>query len=341
MSLFDRGKTVWLLGCLLTLLLSVFIIYFLKPDLLKKSIIVFGNFNDLDSVQINGDTYAADVELLAVYGNPSSLEGKGGSQVVVSDDGALTVSGFIAKDKSKEQIRKAGGRDEIRVYTVREGDSLSEIADMFSISVNTLRWSNDLASDRQIKPGQDLIILPINGIVHTIRKGDTLGAIANKYKVKAADIITFNHLNVATGLTVGKDLIIPNAVVSQNVIVKREKPVKSTIGFINPAPGSIRTQGIHGHNAVDLANDLNSPIKAVAAGKVIVSRTYGWNGGYGKYVVIRHKTGVQTLYAHLNKNYVSVGDWVSAGQVIGLMGSTGRSTGPHLHFEVRGGKNPF
>jgi murein DD-endopeptidase MepM/ murein hydrolase activator NlpD len=103
----------------------------------------------------------------------------------------------------------------------------------------------------------------------------------------------------------------------------------------------MRTQGIHGYNAVDLAAAHASPVRAAAAGEVIVSKSSGWNGGYGNYIVVRHGNGTQTLYAHLSSNVVGVGAFVAAGERIGYMGSTGRSTGTHLHFEVRGATNPF
>ncbi len=337
-----KNKTTKLFLFCLPVSLLIFSVFLQKSNFLL-SVTRVTNASDYSQIEIKG-IYATDIELLAVSGNPAILDGKGGSQVLISDDGALMVAGLIAKDQIKNLSKQKtiGGRDEIRNYIVREGDSLSEIANMFSISVDTLRWSNDLSVGEQIKPNQNLVILPVDGVVHMVKEGDTLEALAKKYKAKTTDIITFNHLSETTGLMAGKSLIVPNATISRSIVAKRGKAEKITSKlFVNPAPGSVRTQGIHGHNAVDLANALNSPIKAAAAGKVVVSRAYGWNGGYGKYIVIKHKNGMQTLYAHLNKNYVSVGDWVSTSQVIGLMGSTGRSTGPHLHFEVRGGKNPF
>jgi murein DD-endopeptidase MepM/ murein hydrolase activator NlpD len=126
------------------------------------------------------------------------------------------------------------------------------------------------------------------------------------------------------------------------------KPVKisgstaaSSAGFIHPVPGAVRTQGIHGNNGVDFAAGHGTTIRAAAAGEVIVSKSSGWNGGYGQYVVIRHNNGTQTLYAHFSENYVGVGAYVAQGEAIGAMGNTGRSTGTHLHFEVRGARNPF
>ena len=115
----------------------------------------------------------------------------------------------------------------------------------------------------------------------------------------------------------------------------------SSAGFTHPAPGAIKTQGIHGYNAVDLAGAVGSSIRAAAKGEVIVSKSSGWNGGYGQYIVVKHSNGTQTLYAHLSNNSVGDGEVVGQRQVIGAMGNSGRSTGPHLHFEVRGAKNPF
>ena len=114
--------------------------------------------------------------------------------------------------------------------------------------------------------------------------------------------------------------------------------------YERPVTTCIKTQGIHGHNAVDLAasnHQIGEPIRAAADGQVIVSRDSGWNGGYGEYIVIKHANGTQTLYGHLNATDVNVGDSVTQGEVIGAMGSTGDSTGPHLHFEIRGARNPF
>jgi murein DD-endopeptidase MepM/ murein hydrolase activator NlpD len=111
---------------------------------------------------------------------------------------------------------------------------------------------------------------------------------------------------------------------------------------MNPLPGSVKTQGIHGYNGVDLGGvSAGSPVLAAAGGTVIVAKSAGWNGGYGSYVVVQHNNGTQTLYAHLNSVSVNVGQGVSVGEKVGGVGSTGRSTGIHLHFEVRGDANPF
>ena len=110
---------------------------------------------------------------------------------------------------------------------------------------------------------------------------------------------------------------------------------------MRPIVGGIKTQGIHGHNAVDLASSYGANIFASADGEVILSRSSGWNGGYGQYIILKHDNGTQTVYGHLSQDFVSIGDHVSQGQIIGKMGRSGHATGVHLHFEIRGAKNPF
>ena len=102
-----------------------------------------------------------------------------------------------------------------------------------------------------------------------------------------------------------------------------------------------KTQGLHGYNGVDIGAPNGTPIIAAAGGSVVVSRNSGWNGGYGNYIVIKHENGTQTLYAHMSEIVVVSGQSIVQGQVVGSVGSTGKSTGSHLHFEVRGAKNPF
>lgn len=262
---------------------------------------------------------------------------------------------------SHESLSNADGSDaedggqqvtgEISTYVVAEGDTLSGIAKRFHISSNTILWANNIKNPNQIRPGMELVILPMTGVLHKVQKGDTISAIAKKYKGDEDEILSFNMLEDGI-LVEGSQIMIPGGSVSEVVIKKSASSKKKSSsgvvssgsgssGFVNPAPGARKSQGIHGYNAVDLAAPEGTPIRAASGGKVIVSLASGYNGGYGQYVVIRHSNGVQTLYAHLSQNEVSVGESVEAGQIIGRMGNTGRSTGPHLHFEVRGAVNPF
>jgi len=253
---------------------------------------------------------------------------------LVSNMGPLGTSELLAKPTS----------DQISVYVVREGDTLSQIAEMFNVTVNTIKWGNDLPSNT-LKVGDTLVILPISGVKHTVVKGDTLASVVKKYKGDADEIIAYNNLQKGDTLTVGSIIIVPDGEVLASPSVARSvtsSGSKEYIGYyVRPIAGGRKSQNIHGYNGVDLAAPIGTPIMASADGEVIISRSGGWNGGYGNYIVIRHPNGTQTLYAHNSRNNVSAGDTVSQGDVIGIVGSTGKSTGSHVHFEIRGAKNPF
>ncbi len=258
--------------------------------------------------------------------------------------GEISIVGGSALEFQAE-TSEIGQSDQINVYVVRQGDTLSQIAKMFNVSVNTILWANDIPNSA-LTPGENLVILPISGTKHIVKSGDTLQTIAKKFNADADEIKRFNNLSEEGTLAIGNEIIIPNGdatpiVASKPAAAAASKP--STTGyFAKPIAGSYKkSQGIHGYNGVDLAVPLNTKIIASAAGKVIVSRDSGYNGGYGNYIVISHANGTQTLYAHLTKTAVAQGTTVSQGQLIGYSGNTGKSTGPHLHFEVRGAKNPF
>jgi LysM repeat protein len=293
-----------------------------------------------------GEPVTEEVEesltLLSAEQNPNPVGDIGGADLVI-DDHALVATGPVGRD----EVSQLANTGEIRVYTVREGDSLSEVAEMFGVTTNTIMWANDISKSTGIQPGETLVILPIAGVRHIIKSGDTLDSIAKKYEGDKEEILSYNQLASAEELRVGDTLIIPggelHAAETKSTTKSRSggSAGGSGAGFVHPAPGSLKTQGIHGYNAVDLAGSMGSTIRAAAAGEVIVARTGGWNGGYGNYVVIKHKNGTQTLYAHLSTLSVGAGDYVEQAETIGGMGNTGKSTGTHLHFEVRGGRNPF
>jgi LysM repeat protein len=248
--------------------------------------------------------------------------------------------------------------DQMSVYVVRKDDSIGKIAEMFDVSVNTIRWANDLKVGQKLKEGDVLIILPVSGVKHTVTKGQTIKSIAQKYKVEVGDITDFNGLSSDAKLAVGDELIIPDAEMIDNggsttkVASKKSTKEKDyyikhptpNLGgyFINPVPGYKRkSQGIHGgptRNGVDLAASTGTPIVAAASGTVIFARV-GYNGGYGNMVIISHPNGTETLYAHQSKLATQVGSKVSQGEIIGYVGSTGHSTGPHIHYEVHGAVN--
>jgi murein DD-endopeptidase MepM/ murein hydrolase activator NlpD len=237
------------------------------------------------------------------------------------------------------------------MYTVRQGDTVSTIAKAHGVTIDTITWENEISDVDAIKPGDMLRILAVSGLRHRVIKSDTVKSIADNYSVDAAAIIAFNELPANGQLDIGKEIVVPGG---KKPEIKIELPQRAIAlgarrtytkikrGWLaHPAPGSRKTQWLHRTNAVDLAAPVGTPIYAAAAGVVTKSTSGGWGGGYGRYVMIKHPNGVVTLYAHLSRNKVKAGQKVKQGQVIGLMGSTGRSTGSHVHFEVRGAKNPF
>ncbi len=290
------------------------------------------------------DHSARFTPLLTARVNPDPLAIGGGDVAV--EDGALLATGPVGAAEIAASPNKSG---EISVYVVREGDALSQIAAMYGVTTNTILWANDIARASDIQPGDTLVILPIVGVQHRVAKGETLSSIIKKYDADLTEVLEYNDLPADAALVVGDELMIPGGELHAPTAktVAAAAPTKSTGAkggsnwLSHPAPGAMRTQGIHGYNGVDLAGAMGSGIRAAAAGEVIVAKASGWNGGYGSYIVIRHGNGVQTLYAHLSSVSVTAGEYVAQGQTIGGMGNTGKSTGTHLHFEVRGGSNPF
>jgi LysM repeat protein len=283
------------------------------------------------------------IELLrpALNTNPNPAKG-GGDTTIVGGVALLPESGPLG---TAADIIEGNPHGSISIYIVREGDTLSQIAKMFGVSINTVAWANNLKSG-VIRPGDTLVILPISGVQHTIAKGDTLASVAKKYKTDAREVALFNNLTENTALAVGDTLIIPDGELSAPTLTIGPR-ARGTTGpdygdyYLRPILGGRRTQGLHGYNSIDLANYYGAPVLASAAGQVLVARDSGWNGGYGKYIVIAHPNGTQTLYSHLSQVQTYAGKLVVRGEVIGALGSTGNSTGPHLHFEIRGAKNPF
>jgi LysM repeat protein len=268
-----------------------------------------------------------------------------GNMALVAHSGPSGTISTVASSTSS-------GNGRISVYVVRPGDTLSDIATMFNVSMNTIIWSNDLKNAKDVHPGDTLIILPVSGVEHKVAKGDTLRSLARKYGADAEEIAQYNGLEENAALSVGATVIVPGGVLAPIKprtpgLPAPTQPYRGGSGlvldgyFTNPVPGGRLTQGIHGWNGIDFGAPRGTPILAAAEGTVIISRSGGYNGGYGSYVVVTHPNGVQTLYAHMSNTAVTPGMTVSQGQVLGYVGNTGRSTGTHLHFEVRGARNPF
>ncbi|MBI2595341.1 M23 family metallopeptidase [Candidatus Daviesbacteria bacterium] len=279
----------------------------------------------------------------------SSLPGVGGPDpriIETYDPNASGVSLDSLIDFHTDISQKP--RSEILEYEVKSGETISQIAVKFGISVETIKWANNLDSVHTIKPGQILKILPVSGVMHTVKSGDTLESIAKKYSAEAQAILDypFNDVPDDFKLKIGQVLVIPDGAPPETKVKPRLQPQYIAQGpstqFSAPGGGNFiwptTLQGISQyfawyHPGIDLPNRSAPPILASDGGTIIVA---GWpdNYGYGNRIVIDHGNGYQTLYAHLSNIYVSAGQTVSRGQAIGQMGSTGRSTGTHLHFEI-------
>src|SRR5690606_4487128 len=303
------------------------------------------------------DSGAGEVKLLSAATSPDLKANQGGGDIIVEEGALLSGGPFALGAGSDSEFSGEISVHVVRPCTETRCETLSHIAEMYGVSVNTILWANDISNPKSVQPGDTLVILPITGVRHVVKDSESLASIAKKYGAESSeeveamvsDILAYNRLASASDISPGDTVVVPGGVMHQAApkatVAKAGTPTRTTggaaSGFINPAPGAVRTQGIHGSNAVDLAGAVGTTIRAAAAGEVIIAKAGGWNGGYGNYVVIKHANGVQTLYAHLSSVSVSVGESVGSGDTIGGMGNTGRSTGSHLHFEVRGTTNPF
>ncbi len=230
----------------------------------------------------------------------------------------------------------------MKMYQVNRGDTLWDISRKFKVELEMLRMINNLERDCALSVGQILEIPYNRSRVHTIKSGDTLWDIAARYEVSLGQLSQANPKLNPHRLQIGTRIAIPDSATS--VSARAPQPSRSYTGQVMmswPVTGSItspygwRTSGFH--HGIDIAGEVGDPIKATAAGKVSFA---GNQAIYGKTVVIEHPDGKQSVYAHCQKIMVGKDDYVVKGQPIATIGMTGRTTGPHLHFEVKiNGKN--
>jgi len=235
-------------------------------------------------------------------------------------------------------------RLEVMTYTVQAGDTIQSIAETFDLEPTTVMWANPAVEDAPdlLRIGQTIVILPIDGVYHQVEEGDTVASIAEAYDVVTEDIINCTHNDLTRAspeIEQGRHLIIPGG--------KKPYEPKTVTAYAGAVPegasgtgrfqwpvlGTI-TQGYwYGHRAIDLGAPTGSAVVATDGGFISFA---GWTDvGYGYLIVVDHANGFTTYYAHLSNMYVAEGQAVERGQVIGAVGNTGNSTGPHLHFEVR------
>jgi murein DD-endopeptidase MepM/ murein hydrolase activator NlpD len=254
---------------------------------------------------------------------------------------SLDLTEYAVKTQTSEKPR-----DQVLDYKVVSGDTLSTIASKFDVSIDSIRWANDF-SDDTLHAGDIIKIPPVTGIVYKVKEGDTIYGIAKKFKTDAQNIVNFPFNDFADletySLTVGQTLIVPDGLMPQSlslpvpqIAVHPQYSMGSGGGsgqFHWPTNGLITQYPVWYHMALDIANSSQPPVMAAGSGTVILVQYLTYD--YGHHVIIDHGNGTSTLYGHMTEIYVHAGDKVSQGQIIGKMGSTGRSTGTHLHFEVR------
>ena len=279
------------------------------------------------------------------------------NNIDINEDGVLTVkSGPLRLSTEKEKPVN----DTISLYEVKKGDTLDTVAKLFGVSKNTIVWANSLKNSKvKLVPGTSLLIFPITGMQYRAKSTISIYAIAKKYNADANEIAEYNGIAIDSNLNKGDTVFIPDAegetqvnavpkkntkgkIVNKKVNLPKYK-VNSIAGYFMRPVNCVETQGLHGpyHSAVDLGCPIGTPVAAAADGTVIRAALGGYNGGYGSVIILSHPNGTQTIYAHLSQINVTVGQRVTQGQVMGATGNTGRSTGPHLHFETRGTANPF
>lgn len=234
-------------------------------------------------------------------------------------------------------------RDKVKIYKVEEGDTVASIAKKFGVDEDTIRWQNNLVKDK-IKVGQTLEILPVTGIAHKTVKGDTVYSISKKYDSSAQAVVDFPFNTFSNDetfeLAIGQIVIVPDGVrPAEAAISPRIRQITPDAGsvvasgsFVWPAQGTISQNFSWYHPGLDIANRAAPNVLAADAGVVTYAGCLSY--GYGCHVIINHGNGYTTLYGHLQQIYVKVNQTIARGSAVGKMGSTGRSTGIHLHFEV-------
>lgn len=224
-------------------------------------------------------------------------------------------------------------------YRVQKGDMIGFIADKFNVTQDTIISVNNIHQSRLIQIGQILKIPSMPGIVYTVKKnGETANSIAEKFEVSVEKLARVNHLQENQNLVAGQTLFAPDALLDW--VTRQEingdlfhKPVRSRY-YLSSYYGW-RSSPFSGkrsyHSGVDMACPQGTPVYAALGGTVT---SVGYNNVYGNYIIVTHHSGYKTLYGHLSKQLVTRGKWVDTNSRIGLVGSTGLSTGPHLHFTV-------
>lgn len=312
----------------------------------KYSVIAPERYQELSQrLNIISQTASADIGLNydagALYAeNPIDSDvtvgGDGAQFIVVGEDSLLSTNNPLSN--------VVPTREGAMIYKVQRGDTLSRIAANFGISLNTLLWANENIQKTGLVPGKEVIVLPINGVLHHIQENESLSSIAGQYGISVQRILNANPSFVPSKIETVASIIIPDAKPIQSSRLTSTTDLPNLPGYFSIPTTGWNWGRLHIYNAVDIANACGTPIYSAAEGLVVESAKSGWNFGYGNYILIEHPNGAKTRYAHIEKNLVSVGDYVAKGDEIALIGNTGQTHGPtgcHLHFEIYGARNPF
>lgn len=340
---------------------------------LSQESLIFQMIDDAEGIAFTETRELSDSFLNTTFETPEGASGTPPTGFVGTDAGLLAYDQGVLKNvpitdgdsvepaevigiESDEEIDHSTTEfvEGPRTYTVQSGDTIGGIAQRFGISINTVLWANDMTARSIIRPGQELTILPTTGVLHTVARGQTLGWIANKYDSTVDEILDFNDIAGAHLLQIGDQLVIPGG---KQVVAPRPAPAPTPTRlatvqnvFTPPAEAPSGVTAAAGelvwptdqhlinqyykwnHPGLDINGRLTNKVYAIDDGTVVFS---GWNsGGYGYMILIDHGNGMKSRYAHESQLFVEAGDQVTKGQAIGMVGSTGRSTGPHVHFEL-------
>lgn len=324
----------------------------IKNALVRKSFWGRGGFLFYAAQSVIG-VILVIVIVSSLYRNPAitSANESNLDYIAVVEDDLLTMNASL--NTLIPQDRKRFGID---TYIVKGGDTVSKIAEYFEISSDTLLWANNMDDNDFIKPGQELQVPSANGVLVKVKSGETVASLAKKYNGNDQAIVDMNWLDAPYELEIGQEIFVPDGAPPKPVVIAakpsssytyRTNSVSYSNVSIDSSAGKFLSWPVSGgrgmisqcfygyHMGIDIADKSMPGLVAAAAGQVIFA---GWNSsGYGYSVQILHSNGYSTFYAHMSRIYVSSGQSVSKGQSIGQMGSTGRSTGPHVHFELRRG----
>ncbi|MGM0438149.1 MAG: peptidoglycan DD-metalloendopeptidase family protein [Bacillota bacterium] len=318
---------------------SVKLIYILIPIFILITIISFvsnsnsnekANHKMIANIELTNEVESNDLgfeyQKLTAEDNNQFLATNSSENFVIAENKNLFNIGRI----KNEIIEKNNLLKNIKTHEVKKGETLWSIAHKYDINIDTLIGANDISNMNRIKPGEEIMILPVKGILYNISPGENLSSIAKKFDITKEKIINNNGIKNPEKIQTGKTLLLPG--------VSPEFSYQDRLDQMFIPPVNARISSHYGqrwgrmHEGIDYAVNPGTGIKAAGGGRIIYS---GWSSGYGLLVIIQHQKGLKTLYAHNSKILVNNGEYVHRGEIIARSGNTGNSTGPHLHFEVQ------